>query len=88
MRKTGGPAPHPLLGGERRSAFAGQVLGIDPSLRGTGLALIEFKPERDPVLLRCRTVTVATFHVVIAKPSTKPTAPTIHAAGTCTRLMP
>ncbi|MGA3007765.1 MAG: crossover junction endodeoxyribonuclease RuvC [Opitutaceae bacterium] len=42
-----------------RTPFAGQVLGIDPSLRGTGLALIEFTPGRPPVLLRCQTVKVA-----------------------------
>ena len=41
-----------------RTQFAGRVLGIDPSLRGTGLALIEFFPGRGPVLLRCRTVRV------------------------------
>ncbi len=41
-----------------RVPFAGQVLGIDPSLRGTGLALVEFAPGRQPVLLRCRTVKV------------------------------
>lgn len=55
---TAGPAPHPLAGGLTRAAFSGQVLGIDPSLRGTGLALIEFRPGREPVLLRCRTVSV------------------------------
>ncbi|MCC6414497.1 MAG: crossover junction endodeoxyribonuclease RuvC [Opitutaceae bacterium] len=42
-----------------RVPFHGQVLGVDPSLRGTGLALIEFAPGRQPVLLRCRTVKVA-----------------------------
>ena len=41
-----------------RMPFAGLVLGIDPSLRGTGLALIEFAPGRQPVLLRCQTVRV------------------------------
>ncbi|PTX90821.1 crossover junction endodeoxyribonuclease RuvC [Opitutus sp. ER46] len=41
-----------------RTPFAGLVLGIDPSLRGTGLALIEFQPGRNPVLLRCQTVHV------------------------------
>jgi len=41
-----------------RVPFTGQVLGVDPSLRGTGLALIEFAPGRQPVLLRCRTVKV------------------------------
>ena len=42
-----------------RTPFAGRVLGIDPSLRGTGLALIEFVAGRPPVLLRCQTVRVA-----------------------------
>jgi len=41
-----------------RTPFHGRVLGIDPSLRGTGLALLEFAPGRDPVLLRCQTVRV------------------------------
>jgi crossover junction endodeoxyribonuclease RuvC len=41
-----------------RTPFRGRVLGIDPSLRGTGLALVEFIPGRPPVLLRCRTVRV------------------------------
>lgn len=41
-----------------RPAYAGRVLGVDPSLRGTGLALIEFVPGRTPVLLRCQTVRV------------------------------
>src|SRR5205823_4704973 len=45
-----------------RKPFAGLVLGIDPSLRGTGLALIEFTPGRQPVLLRCETVRVAAKH--------------------------
>ena len=44
----------------QRAAFAGRVLGIDPSLRGTGLALVEFAPGRTPVLLRCVTVKVPT----------------------------
>jgi crossover junction endodeoxyribonuclease RuvC len=39
-------------------AFVGLVLGIDPSLRGTGLALIDFQAGRSPVLLRCATVHV------------------------------
>lgn len=45
-----------------RAPFAGIVLGIDPSLRGTGLALIEFAAGRQPVLLRCQTVHVASKH--------------------------
>lgn len=44
----------------QRPAFAGRVLGIDPSLRGTGLALIEFTAGRPAVLLRCQTVKVHT----------------------------
>jgi len=42
----------------QRSPFAGRVLGVDPSLRGTGLALVEFVPGRPPLLLRCQTVRV------------------------------
>jgi crossover junction endodeoxyribonuclease RuvC len=42
-----------------RTAFVGLVLGIDPSLRGTGLALVDFAVGRAPVLLRCQTVRVA-----------------------------
>lgn len=42
----------------QRPPFVGAVLGIDPSLRGTGLALIEFAPARQPVLLRCRTLKI------------------------------
>ena len=49
---------HASLAVRPRAAFAGVVLGIDPSLRGTGLALIEFTPGRQPVLLRCQTVRV------------------------------
>jgi crossover junction endodeoxyribonuclease RuvC len=45
-----------------RKPFTGAVLGIDPSLRGTGLALIEFAPGRAPVLLRCATIRVAPKH--------------------------
>jgi len=41
-----------------RLPFTGRILGIDPSLRGTGLALLELAPGRPPLLLRCRTVTV------------------------------
>lgn len=61
------PAPTPRVAGEagvaqggvrHRTAFAGVVLGIDPSLRGTGLALMEFTPGRTPLLLRTRTVRV------------------------------
>lgn len=46
------------LGLRPRAVFVGRVLGIDPSLRGTGLALIEFAAGRAPVLLRCGTVRV------------------------------
>jgi crossover junction endodeoxyribonuclease RuvC len=47
-----------------RVPFAGRVLGIDPSLRGTGLALVEFTPGRPPLLLRCQTVRVAAKHTM------------------------
>ena len=45
-----------------RPAFSGRVLGIDPSLRGTGLALIEFSLARPAVLLRAVTVSVPARH--------------------------
>ena len=51
------PVPRDAPDGRRRP-FAGQVLGIDPSLRGTGLALIEFGAGRPALLLRARTVRV------------------------------
>lgn len=42
----------------QRTPFKGCILGIDPSLRGTGLALIEFAGAKQPVLLRCQTVKI------------------------------
>lgn len=39
-----------------RTPFEGCVLGIDPSLRGTGLAVLEFAKGRTPLLLHSRTV--------------------------------
>jgi crossover junction endodeoxyribonuclease RuvC len=53
---------HESLGVRARAPYAGVVLGIDPSLRGTGLALIEFVAGRQPLLLRCQTVKVAPKH--------------------------
>ncbi len=50
------PRAWPEAGLRPRAAFVGRVLGIDPSLRGTGLAVIEFAAGRPPVLLSCRTV--------------------------------
>lgn len=41
-----------------RSPYSGRVLGIDPSLRGTGLAVLEFLPGRPTVMLRCLTVRI------------------------------
>jgi len=52
------PASRPPEEPCRRKAFTGRVLGVDPSLRGTGLALVEFQAGRTPVLLRCATVRV------------------------------
>ena len=49
---------HASLAVKPRTPFSGVVLGIDPSLRGTGLALVEFAPGRAPLLLRCQTVRV------------------------------
>ena len=52
------PASGPVVLSLQRPPFIGVVLGIDPSLRGTGLALIEFARGRAPVLLHCETVRV------------------------------
>lgn len=38
--------------------FVGMVLGIDPSLRGTGLAVVHFQPGRQPRLVYWATVKV------------------------------
>jgi crossover junction endodeoxyribonuclease RuvC len=57
-RSASGAALAPPL----RVPFVGLVLGIDPSLRGTGLALVEFTPGRQPVLLHCQTVRVPAKH--------------------------
>ncbi len=39
-----------------RVPFEGVVLGVDPSLRGTGLALIRFQARKTPKLLHSRTL--------------------------------
>ena len=72
----GGSAPGPSAAPPRSGTpardlfpkrdFAGLVLGIDPSLRGTGLALVEFQAGRMPVLLRCRTVRVPATRTMAA----------------------
>ena len=56
------PAAWPEAPTLTRSAFQGRVLGIDPSLRGTGLALLEFSLGRSPVMLRCQTVKLPAKH--------------------------
>lgn len=53
---TGPQRPPPVLGSAARPAFAGTVLGIDPSLRGTGLAVLHFLPRQAPALLYAETV--------------------------------
>jgi crossover junction endodeoxyribonuclease RuvC len=59
----GKPLPAPSRAGARilefpRAPFGGCVLGVDPSLRGTGLALVEFSPGQVPLLRHSRTVRV------------------------------
>jgi crossover junction endodeoxyribonuclease RuvC len=36
--------------------FSGRILGIDPSLRGSGFAVIEYRPGGQAVLLECTTL--------------------------------
>lgn len=54
----GRPVPTGSRPAPSAAPFSGRVLGVDPSLRGTGLALVEFAPGRTPVLLRSATVRV------------------------------
>jgi crossover junction endodeoxyribonuclease RuvC len=56
--RTGRAGPAASLELRLKKPFIGLVLGVDPSLRGTGLALVEFQAGKAPLLLRCRTVTV------------------------------
>lgn len=56
--RAGAGSAQASMGVRARAPFAGLVLGVDPSLRGTGLALVEFAAGRSPVLLRCQTVRV------------------------------
>jgi crossover junction endodeoxyribonuclease RuvC len=53
----GAPGAAPRSGIVRPS-FRGRILGIDPSLRGTGLAVLEVVVGRAPLLLHSRTVRV------------------------------
>ena len=39
-----------------RLPFRGTILGIDPSLRGTGLAVLDFEKRDRPVVLHSRTI--------------------------------
>lgn len=57
-RASNGAAGAPVDELRLKKAFVGLVLGIDPSLRGTGLALLDFRHGRTPVMLRCTTVHV------------------------------
>jgi len=41
-----------------RRPFSGHILGVDPSLRGTGLAVLEFVPGREPRLCASRAVNI------------------------------
>lgn len=45
-----------LSGLTNRKPFEGFVLGIDPSLRNTGLGLLEFRPHQIPILHQSKTV--------------------------------
>lgn len=45
-----------------RRPFDGHVLGVDPSLRGTGLAVIEFRPGAEPKLCASLTLKIPPRH--------------------------
>ncbi|WP_269540263.1 crossover junction endodeoxyribonuclease RuvC [Cerasicoccus fimbriatus] len=44
----------------RREPYEGTILGVDPSLRGTGLAVIRFQPGQTPKLLGSHTLKLKT----------------------------
>ncbi|MGF1450773.1 MAG: crossover junction endodeoxyribonuclease RuvC [Opitutales bacterium] len=46
----------PVLFSGHRPAFRGRILGVDPSLRGTGLAVVDCSPPGPPRLLASTTV--------------------------------
>lgn len=48
----------PVISGAREP-YAGFVLGIDPSLRGSGFAVVEFIPRGEPVLHFSKTLRLA-----------------------------
>ena len=40
----------------RKTPYAGRILGIDPSLRGTGIALLEFDGKKQTILIKSETL--------------------------------
>jgi len=50
------PTQNGLSGMINRKPFSGIILGIDPGLRGTGLALLEFRPNQTPILHQSTTI--------------------------------
>ena len=56
---AGKAVPHATpvpTGGSGKTLFRGLVLGIDPSLRGTGLAVLRFDGNKRPILVHSETV--------------------------------
>ena len=53
-RSTGAFVVAPQLA--QRQKFSGVILGIDPSLRGTGLAVVDFARPNSPILLHSLTL--------------------------------
>jgi len=49
---SGSAVPNPFA----KKKYVGTVLGIDPSLRGTGLAIVEFRSGGQQILLRSETL--------------------------------
>lgn len=60
-RKASGSrhAPSPAVVSGARVPYSGFILGVDPSLRGSGFAVVEFVPGRDPVLRFSKTLRLA-----------------------------
>ncbi len=57
--KSTGKAGNSPIPNFQRTPFRGIVLGVDPSLRGTGIALLQFIPGEPAKLLHSHTIKVA-----------------------------
>ncbi len=63
-KASGREAPAAVVQSVRLAPFKGMVLGLDPSLRGTGVVVVEFRANSNPVLLEHETIRVPASHTM------------------------